>query len=68
MPRSKDVDGWFERYQNPMKPVVQRIRAIVLGADSRIAECIKWQAPTFTHRGNLASSAVSSDRSPGSER
>jgi hypothetical protein len=24
-------------------------------ADARIDECIKWQAPTFTYRGNLAS-------------
>src|SRR5687768_5798080 len=38
-----------------MKEVVQRIREIVLGADPRMEECIKWQAPTFTYRGNLAS-------------
>jgi uncharacterized protein YdhG (YjbR/CyaY superfamily) len=55
MARSKEVDAWFARYDNPMKDVVQRIRAIVLGADRRIEECIKWQAPTFTYRGNLAS-------------
>lgn len=55
MGRSKEVDAWFERYDNPMKDVVQRIRAIVLGADTRIEECIKWQAPTFTYLGNLAS-------------
>jgi hypothetical protein len=55
MGRSKEVDAWFARYENPMKDVVQRIRAIILGADSRIEECIKWQAPTFTYQGNLAS-------------
>jgi uncharacterized protein YdhG (YjbR/CyaY superfamily) len=55
MGRSNEVDAWFERYDNPMKDVVQRIRAIVLDADPRIDECIKWQAPTFTYRGNLAS-------------
>jgi hypothetical protein len=53
--RNAEVDAWFERYENPMKPVVERIRAIVLGADRRIEECIRWQAPTFTYRGNLAS-------------
>jgi len=53
--RNGEVDIWFERYENPMKPVVERIRAIVLGADRRIEECIKWQAPTFMYRGNLAS-------------
>jgi uncharacterized protein YdhG (YjbR/CyaY superfamily) len=55
MPRSKDVDAWFARYDNPMKSVVQRIREIILAADPRIGECIKWQAPTFTFEGNLAS-------------
>jgi uncharacterized protein YdhG (YjbR/CyaY superfamily) len=53
--RNTEVDAWFSRYENPMKPVVERVRAIVLGADGRVEECIKWQAPTFTYRGNLAS-------------
>lgn len=55
MGRSKDVDAWFAKYDNPMKDVVRRIREIVLGADRRIEECIKWQAPTFAYRGNMAS-------------
>ena len=55
MPKSKEVEAWLARYENPMKDVVLRIRDIVLGADSRIGECIKWQAPTFTFEGNLAS-------------
>ena len=46
MARSKEVDAWFERYENPMKPVVLRVRAIVVGADRRIEESIEWQAPT----------------------
>jgi uncharacterized protein YdhG (YjbR/CyaY superfamily) len=55
MGRNKEVDAWFAKYDNPMKDVVQRIRAIILAADPRMAECIKWQAPTFTYGGNLAS-------------
>jgi uncharacterized protein YdhG (YjbR/CyaY superfamily) len=55
MPRSPEVDAWFDRYENPMKPVVKRMREIILAADARIGECIKWQAPTFTFEGNLAS-------------
>ena len=55
MPQNKEVDAWLARYDNPMKPVVERIRAIVLAADPRIDECIKWRAPTFMYRGNLAS-------------
>jgi hypothetical protein len=55
MPKRKEVDDWFARYDNPMKAVVQKVRELVLGADPRIDECIKWQAPTFTYQGNLAS-------------
>lgn len=55
MPRQPEVDAWFERYDNPMKAVVQRVREIVLDADPRVDECIKWQAPTFTYKGNIAS-------------
>jgi hypothetical protein len=55
MPRHPEVDAWFERYDNPMKDVVQRVRDIVLEADPRVDETIKWQAPTFTYKGNLAS-------------
>jgi hypothetical protein len=55
MGRRPEVDAWFDAYENPMKPVVQRVREIVLDCDARIDECIKWQAPTFTYRGNLAS-------------
>ena len=55
MPKRPEVDAWFERYDNPMKPVVQRMREIVLDADPRMDETIKWQAPTFTYKGNLAS-------------
>jgi len=55
MPRQPEVDAWFEHYDNPMKDVVQRVREIVLDADPRVDECIKWQAPTFTYKGNIAS-------------
>jgi len=55
MARSREVDAWFAKYDNPMKPVVQRVRELILASDRRMDECIKWQAPTFTYRGNLAS-------------
>jgi uncharacterized protein YdhG (YjbR/CyaY superfamily) len=53
--KSTDVEKWLKAYDNPMKPVVLKIREIILAADPRIGECIKWQAPTFTYEGNLAS-------------
>jgi hypothetical protein len=53
--RNPEVDAWLERYDNPMKEVVLRAREVVLGADERIGETIKWSTPTFVYRGNLAS-------------
>jgi hypothetical protein len=53
--RNPEVDAWFERYDNPMKEVVLRAREVLLGADERIGETIKWSTPTFVYRGNLAS-------------
>ena len=53
--RNPDVDAWFERYDNPQKDLVQAVRAVILDADQRVTESIKWQAPTFVYRGNIAS-------------
>ncbi len=52
---AKEVDAWFAAYDNPMAPVMQAVRAILLDADARMQECIKWKSPTFTYAGNLAS-------------
>jgi hypothetical protein len=53
--RNPDVDTWLARYENPMKPLVERVREIVLDSDDRIGETIKWSTPTFVYKGNLAS-------------
>ena len=50
-----EVDAWMAWYDNSMKPVVEAMRALILAADPRLEECIKWQAPTFTYKGNMAS-------------
>ncbi len=55
MNKSEEVEAWLEVYDNPMKEVVMAVRDTILAADPRIMECIKWQAPTFTYKGNLAS-------------
>ena len=55
MAKSPEVDAWFDAYDHPMKDAMLRVRAIVLAADRRVGECIKWKAPTFTFEGNLAS-------------
>ena len=53
--RDPAVDAWFETYDNPQKDLVQAVRRVILEVDPRMSETIKWQAPTFTYKGNLAS-------------
>ncbi len=53
--RSPEVEAWFQAYDNPQKDLVLAVRAVVLDADDRMTEVIKWKAPTFVYRGNLAS-------------
>ena len=50
-----EVDAWLDAYDNPMKPIVMEMRTLILDAEPRLGECIKWQAPTFTYKGNMAS-------------
>lgn len=50
-----DVDAWMAAYDNPMKPVVAAMRDVIIAADARVDEAIKWQAPTFIYKGNIAS-------------
>ncbi len=40
---------------HPLKDVIQAVRDIILAADKRVGECIKWKSPTFTYNGNIAS-------------
>lgn len=52
---SKEVSEWFERLDHPQKEAMMAVREVILGADSRISESIKWSSPTFSFNGDLAS-------------
>lgn len=49
------VDTWFRQLDHPLKGAMLLVRNIILAADGRISESIKWSAPTFEYKGNLAS-------------
>jgi hypothetical protein len=55
MNRNPDVDRWFEQASHPLDATMRRARDIILGADGRVSESIKWKTPTFAYRGNIAS-------------
>lgn len=50
-----EVDAWFEAYEHPLRDDVKKVREIILAADARVTECIKWKAPTFAYKGNIMS-------------
>jgi hypothetical protein len=53
------VDRWFEELDNPLADALQLARRIILGADDRVTETIKWSTPTFVYKGNIVSFAPS---------
>jgi len=55
MNRNPDVDRWFEQADHPLDATMRRARDIILGADSRVTESIKWKTPSFAYKGNIAS-------------
>jgi hypothetical protein len=54
MNKSPKVDAHMEKLENPLKDTWEEIREIILGVDPRIEETIKWSAPTFVYKGNIA--------------
>ena len=54
MSESAKVDEWMANADNPFKDLWEIIRRTVLNTDPKIEEDIKWGAPTFIYKGNLA--------------
>ena len=52
---TSEVDRWLDEADHPLDPVMRRAREIILGADRRVTESIKWKTPTFAYKGNIAS-------------
>ena len=55
MNRNSDVDRWLDQAAHPLDATMRRARDIILGADDRVTESIKWKTPTFAFKGNIAS-------------
>lgn len=44
---SAEVDGFISRLPQPQRAQVELLRRVILGADARVREGIKWNAPSF---------------------
>jgi hypothetical protein len=53
--RDPAVDRWLDTADGPVAEMMRRAREIILGADGRVTESIKWKTPTFAYKGNIAS-------------
>ena len=54
MNKNPKVDEYMEKLDNPLKELWEQIREIILAVDPKMTEDIKWGAPTFIYKGNLA--------------
>ena len=52
---TNDVDEWFAAKAPPQAETMQRVRRLILDADPRVTESIKWATPTFSFSGNIVS-------------
>jgi hypothetical protein len=53
--RNPEVDRWFEQRDPESTEPMQRAREIILAADNRVTETVKWSTPTFVYKGNIIS-------------
>jgi hypothetical protein len=53
--RNPEVDRWLAEADRPLAGMMSRARNIILAADERVTESIKWKTPTFAYKGNIAS-------------
>lgn len=55
MKKNPAVDMFLRDKKHPLTPEIQKVRQIILEADSKVEETIKWSSPTFMYKGNIAS-------------
>jgi hypothetical protein len=48
------VDAYMRDLDHPFKAEIEAVRAIILGASPKVSERIKWNAPSFFYKEDLA--------------
>ena len=52
--RTEDVDAYMATLDHPLTAEVQVLREMIKGVDPRITEQVKWNAPSFSYKGYMA--------------
>ena len=54
MKPSPEIEAWFTQKKRPAEPAMRRVREVILGADPRLTEYIKYGTLQFGYEGDLA--------------
>src|SRR6187200_3083241 len=54
MAKPPTVDEFMAALDHPYKAAVEAVREVILGVDPGITEQVKWNAPSFSYKGYLA--------------
>ncbi len=54
MKKTKKVSDFIEQLDNPLVKEIEAVREIILNASDKITEDIKWSAPSFAYKDNMA--------------
>ncbi|MES2808443.1 MAG: DUF1801 domain-containing protein [Bacteroidota bacterium] len=47
------VDEHIQKYDEPLRRIINKLRQIILSIDPLISEQIKWNSPSFFYTGNM---------------
>lgn len=48
------VDIFMQELDHPLKPVMEALRTIIKNADPKLSEQIKWNAPSYYYKKDMA--------------
>jgi hypothetical protein len=54
MPKVNEVDGYMEKLDHPFRAEIERLRNIILNANPKLQERVKWNSPSFFYIKDLA--------------
>ena len=54
MKQNPEIEAWFNQKKRPAEAAMRRVREVVLGADPRLTEYIKYGTLQFGYEGDLA--------------
>ncbi|HAA14949.1 MAG TPA: DUF1801 domain-containing protein [Cytophagales bacterium] len=54
MNKTEEVTQFIAELDNPLKEEMDRVRHIILETSEKMTEDMKWKAPNFVYKGNMA--------------